>query len=52
MCELHYALAAVTLRVLPSMRLYETTEEDVRYDHDMLVPMARHGSKGVRAVIV
>ncbi|CAN8101361.1 unnamed protein product [Discula destructiva] len=51
MCELHYVVSAVTLRVLPHLRLYETTEDDVRYDHDMLVPMARYGSKGVRAIV-
>ncbi|KAI1404039.1 cytochrome P450 [Hypoxylon fuscum] len=51
-CELYLALAALSLRVLPQMRLYETTEEDVRYDHDMFNPMTNARSKGVRAIIV
>ncbi|KAI2616488.1 cytochrome P450 [Hypoxylon sp. NC1633] len=51
-CELYLALAALTLRVFPHMRLFETTEDDVRYDHDMLVPLTRDGSNGVRVVIV
>ncbi|KAK7953154.1 cytochrome P450 oxidoreductase [Apiospora saccharicola] len=50
-CELHLCLAALALRVLPRMRLYETTELDVRYDHDMFVPLTRDGSKGVRVLV-
>lgn len=45
-------MAALTLRVFPRMQLYETTEEDIRYDHDLFVPMVKRGSKGVRAIIV
>ena len=45
-------VAALTLRVLPKMRLYETTVDDVRYDHDLMIPMPRKGSKGIRAVIL
>ncbi|KAI5862571.1 cytochrome P450 [Durotheca rogersii] len=52
LCELHLALAALTLRVFPRMRLFETTEADVRYDHDMFVPLPKDGSKGVRVVIM
>ncbi|KAI1386875.1 cytochrome P450 [Hypoxylon trugodes] len=52
LCELHLSLAALTLRVLPRMRLFETTEDDVKYDHDMFVPLPKDGSKGVRVVIV
>ncbi|XXG98627.1 hypothetical protein Hte_004952 [Hypoxylon texense] len=52
LCELHLALAALTLRVFPHMRLFETTEEDVKYDHDMFVPLVRDDSKGVRVKIV
>lgn len=52
LCELYLAVAVLTLRVLPHMRLFETTEEDVRYDHDMFVPLTRDESKGVRVVIV
>lgn len=50
-CELHLCLAALALRVLPRMRLYETTELDVRYDHDLFVPLTRGDSKGVRVLV-
>lgn len=33
------------------MRLFETTEKDVRYDHDMFVPLTHDDSKGVRVTI-
>lgn len=49
--ELFLAVAALTLRVFPRMQLYETTVEDVRYDYDKFVPVARPGSKGVRVTI-
>lgn len=45
-------VAALTLRVFPRMELYETTADDVRYDHDLMIPMPRKGSKGIRAVIL
>ncbi|KAH7303811.1 cytochrome P450 [Stachybotrys elegans] len=51
LCELHVSLTALVLRVMPRMRLYKTTERDVRYDHDMFVPVAEQGSKGVRVII-
>ncbi|KAJ4420525.1 hypothetical protein N0V82_004298 [Gnomoniopsis sp. IMI 355080] len=51
LCELHLVLAALALRVLPNMALYETTEKDVVYDFDMTVPMPAAGSKGVRVTI-
>lgn len=45
-------VAALTLRVFPKMKLYETTADDVRYDHDLMIPMPRKGSKGIRAVVL
>ncbi|KAI2464658.1 cytochrome P450 [Annulohypoxylon bovei var. microspora] len=51
LCELYVALAALTLRVFPHARLFETTEEDIIYDHDMFVPMPKAGSEGVRITI-
>lgn len=50
-CELYIATAALVLRVLPRMSLYETTVDDVRYDHDLIVSQPKKGSKGVRVVI-
>ncbi|OGM50575.1 hypothetical protein ABOM_000567 [Aspergillus bombycis] len=51
-CELHVVLAALAMRVFSHMRLYETTEDDVRYDHDLFNPLPKASSKGIRAVIV
>ena len=51
LCELYLLLTALTLRVLPHMHLFETTEFDVRYDHDMFVPLTHNDSKGVRVKI-
>ncbi|PYH87798.1 cytochrome P450 [Aspergillus ellipticus CBS 707.79] len=50
-CELYLVLAALLVRVLPHMHLFETSEWDVRYDHDMFNPMPRAESLGVRVVI-
>ncbi|KAK6956906.1 hypothetical protein Daesc_002188 [Daldinia eschscholtzii] len=43
-------IAALTLRVFPQMQLFETTEEDVVCDYDLLAPMPKDGSKGVRVI--
>ncbi|KAH9232881.1 hypothetical protein K456DRAFT_1750283 [Colletotrichum gloeosporioides 23] len=51
-CELHVAVAAVVLRALPYMRLYETTDVDVEYDFDLAVSMPKKGSKGVRLEMI
>ncbi|KAL6788177.1 cytochrome P450 [Trichoderma sp. SZMC 28012] len=48
-CELYLALTALIFRVYPHMQLYETTVEDVTYDHDLLVPVAK--GNGVKVVI-
>lgn len=32
------------------MRLRDTTEEDIKYDHDMFIPMTEH-NRGVRVTI-
>lgn len=51
LCELNLSLSALVLRVLPHMKLYETTEVDILYDHDMFVPCTKESSKGVRVTI-
>ena len=51
LCELYVALTALTLRVLPHMKLYETTQRDVEYDHDMFVLIPAAGTNGVRATM-
>ncbi|KAM4062734.1 cytochrome p450 [Hirsutella rhossiliensis] len=50
-CELHITIAALVLRVMPHMRLYETSREEVEYDHDEGLAVSKKGSKGVRIVI-
>ncbi|KAL5118194.1 hypothetical protein ACEQ8H_003866 [Pleosporales sp. CAS-2024a] len=50
LCEIHLCLTALALRVLPHMRLHDTTDEDVTYDHDMFIPMTKH-DRGVRVRI-
>ena len=47
-CELYVCIAALVLRVLPSMRLHETNDLDVEYDHDELVGRPRPDREGVR----
>ena len=51
LCELYLSLTALVMRVMPHMRLYETTERDVRYDHDMFIPVTVDDSCGVRVTI-
>jgi hypothetical protein len=50
LCELTLCLTALVLRVLPHMRLHDTTLEDLAYDHDMFVPVTKD-SRGVRVRI-
>ncbi|KAJ0309625.1 hypothetical protein COL516b_002875 [Colletotrichum fioriniae] len=45
-------IAAMTLRVLPQLRLYETTDADIEYDYDLAVAMPKKGSKGIRLEVV
>ncbi|WYZ35865.1 hypothetical protein EsH8_X_000512 [Colletotrichum jinshuiense] len=52
LCELNLCLTALALRVLPNMRLFETNDEDVAYDHDMFIPVAKQGTNGVRVKMV
>lgn len=42
---------AMAYRVLPKARLYETTIEDIKYDHDAVVPHTKKGSIAVRIVL-
>ncbi|PYI13626.1 cytochrome P450 [Aspergillus violaceofuscus CBS 115571] len=50
-CSLYVTLPVLALRVLPRMRLYQTTVEDVAYDHDLWFPIPKESTKGVRVVI-
>ncbi|PYH90327.1 cytochrome P450 [Aspergillus ellipticus CBS 707.79] len=51
-CELHLVLTALVIRVFPHMQLFETTERDIKYHHDLFAPVPEPGSLGVRALIV
>ncbi|KAK9422125.1 putative Cytochrome P450 [Seiridium unicorne] len=51
LCELHLSLTALVLRVIPRMTLFETTQRDVAYDHDMFIPRPVSESTGVRVTI-
>ncbi|KAK8139126.1 cytochrome P450 [Apiospora sp. TS-2023a] len=44
-------LAALALRVLPRMRLFKTTNEDITWDYDIVVPMCKNSSKVIRVTI-
>ncbi|KAI6091587.1 cytochrome P450 [Hypoxylon rubiginosum] len=50
-CEIYVGLAALVLRVLPKMKLFETTVKDVQWDYDMIIPMPSRDSKGMRVTI-
>ncbi|KAH7325633.1 benzoate 4-monooxygenase cytochrome P450 [Stachybotrys elegans] len=49
-CELYLVTAALALRVLPHVKLYETVEDDIKYDFDALTPQPKKGSRGVRVI--
>ncbi|KAI1777461.1 cytochrome P450 [Hypoxylon cercidicola] len=51
LCEIYVGIAALALRVLPQMKLFETTVKDVEWDHDMFIPMPSATSKGVRVTV-
>lgn len=50
-CELYIMTAAVALRVLPRAKLYDTTVEDLTYDHDLIVVQTKKGSISVKITI-
>ncbi|KJZ77761.1 hypothetical protein HIM_02938 [Hirsutella minnesotensis 3608] len=50
--ELYICLAALTIRVIPHMRLYQTRLSDIDYDYDEVAPRPRRGSKGLRILMV
>ncbi|KAL2830450.1 cytochrome P450 [Aspergillus cavernicola] len=49
-CELNLIIAALFRPGAPAFDLYETDESDVRPTHDLIVPMPRLDSMGVRVV--
>jgi len=50
-CELYFAVTALVLRVFPHMELFETTEEDIKYHHDLFIPQPRPESLGLRVLV-
>lgn len=51
LCELHLVTAALALRVVPRMKLHNTSIEDIAYDHETMTPQVKKGSQGVRVTI-
>jgi hypothetical protein len=43
--------ALLAFQVIPRARLYETTLEDITYDHDLIVVQTKKGSISVRIAI-
>ncbi|UZP35118.1 hypothetical protein NXS19_002934 [Fusarium pseudograminearum] len=50
-CEVYIMAALMAFRVIPRARLYETTIEDLTYDHDLIVLQTKKGSISVRIAI-
>ncbi|PGG95967.1 hypothetical protein AJ79_09787 [Helicocarpus griseus UAMH5409] len=50
-CEVYLMVALMALRVLPRAHLYETTIDDLTYDHDLIVVQTKKGSISVRIAI-
>jgi hypothetical protein len=47
-CEVYIMAALVALRIIPRARLFETTVEDISYDHDLIVLQTKKGSISVK----
>jgi hypothetical protein len=39
------------LRSIPRMEIYDTSWDDIAYDHDMLTPQPKKGARGLRVTI-
>lgn len=50
-CEIYLLAALMAIRVIPRASLYETTLEDVSYDHDCIVVETKKGSVSTRITI-
>jgi hypothetical protein len=51
LCELYLVVAAMILRSIPRMEIYDTSWDDIAYDHDMLTPQPKKGARGLRVTI-
>ena len=50
-CEVYIMAALVALRIIPRARLFETTVDDISYDHDLIVLQTKKGSISVKIQI-
>ena len=50
-CELFIMTALIAMRVVPRAMLYNTTIEDLTYDHDLIVLQTKKGSISVKVKI-
>ncbi|KAK0384864.1 hypothetical protein NLU13_7342 [Sarocladium strictum] len=51
LAEIYHMATQMALRIIPRARLYETTIDDISYDHDAVVPQTAKGSLSVRIQI-
>ncbi|SPO06184.1 related to trichodiene oxygenase cytochrome P450 [Cephalotrichum gorgonifer] len=50
-CEVYLMAALMAFHIIPRARLYETTVEDIAYDHDLIVAQTKKGFISVRIKI-
>ncbi|KAK3324341.1 cytochrome P450 monooxygenase-like protein [Cercophora scortea] len=50
-CEVYLMTALLAMRFIPRARLYETTLDDLTYDHDLIVLQTKKGSISVRVKV-
>lgn len=49
-CEINFVLAALFRPEGLEFEMFDTTEADVKPAHDMIVPLPKIGTKGVRLI--
>lgn len=50
-CEVYIMSALIAFKVIPRASLYETTDEDLKYDHDQIILQTKKGSISIRIKI-
>lgn len=51
LCEVYVMAALMAFRVIPKAELFETTIEDLTYDHDLIVLQTKKGHISTRIKI-
>lgn len=52
MCEIYMMVAQLAFRVIPRAELFDTTKEDIWFDHEMAVLQTKKGAVAVRIKIM